>query len=168
MWCNEKGRTFHSADAATRHMIDKGHCKMLHEGPALAEYAPYYDYSPSYPDHEEVDTNEDEEIDVPELDGSDHQLVLPSGNVIGHRSLLRYYKQSINPNGAVVASRNTKKLHRVLAGYRALGWTETQQELAARKARDLHHMKRLQSKYHLKLSVKSNKFQPHYRQQVNF
>lgn len=32
-------------------MTDKGHCKMLHEGIALAEYADFYDYSSSYPDH---------------------------------------------------------------------------------------------------------------------
>lgn len=32
-------------------MSDKGHCKMLHEGIALAEYADFYDYSSSYPDN---------------------------------------------------------------------------------------------------------------------
>lgn len=34
------------------HMIELGHTKMLHEGVALAEYADFYDYSASYPDHE--------------------------------------------------------------------------------------------------------------------
>lgn len=61
LWCNEKGRTFHSADAARSHMLDKGHCKMLHEGLALAEYADYYDYSSSYPDAEEG-VDKDEEV----------------------------------------------------------------------------------------------------------
>lgn len=51
LWCNEKGRTFYSLDAVRKHMNDKGHCKMLHEGIALAEYADFYDYSASYPDH---------------------------------------------------------------------------------------------------------------------
>lgn len=32
-------------------MRDKGHCQLLHEGIALAEYADFYDYSSSYPDH---------------------------------------------------------------------------------------------------------------------
>ena len=27
-----------------QHMIDKGHCKMLHEGDALLEYSDFYDY----------------------------------------------------------------------------------------------------------------------------
>lgn len=51
LWCNDRGRTFYSLDAVRKHMTDKGHCKMLHEGLALAEYADYYDYSSSYPDH---------------------------------------------------------------------------------------------------------------------
>lgn len=62
LWCNEKGRTFYSADSARRHMIDKGHCKMIHEGIALAEYADFYDYSSSYPDAENEDVNIDEEV----------------------------------------------------------------------------------------------------------
>lgn len=51
LWCNDRGRTFFTLDAARKHMRDKGHCKMLHEGLALAEYAKYYDYSASYPDN---------------------------------------------------------------------------------------------------------------------
>jgi pre-60S factor REI1 len=71
-------------------MQDKGHCKMLHEGEALAEYADFYDYSSSYPDQQEQ--NADEDVSIPILDGSDFQLVLPSGATIGHRSLMRYYR----------------------------------------------------------------------------
>lgn len=51
LWCNDRGRTFYSLDAVRKHMNDKGHCKLLHEGLALAEYAEYYDYSSSYPDN---------------------------------------------------------------------------------------------------------------------
>lgn len=51
LWCNDRGRSFWSLDACRKHMRDKGHCKMLHEGLALAEYATYYDYSASYPDN---------------------------------------------------------------------------------------------------------------------
>lgn len=51
LWCNDGGKTFYSLDAVRKHMNDKGHCKMLHEGVTLAEYADYYDYSSSYPDH---------------------------------------------------------------------------------------------------------------------
>lgn len=60
IWCNDKGKTFYSADSARQHMLDKGHCKMLHEGVALAEYADFYDYSASYPDAtDNVDLDEE-------------------------------------------------------------------------------------------------------------
>lgn len=68
---------------------------------------------------------------MPELESSDYQLVLPSGISVGHRSLMRYYKQSVRSN-AVVPQKNARKLHKVLAQYRSLGWTATQQEIAAR------------------------------------
>jgi pre-60S factor REI1 len=90
LWCNDRGRTFYSVQAAQQHMQDKGHCKMLHEGEALAEYADFYDYSSSYPEQQEQNT--DEEVSITVLDGSDFQLVLPSGAIIGHRSLMKYYR----------------------------------------------------------------------------
>lgn len=62
IWCNDKGRTFHTAEAAKNHMLDKGHCKMLHEGFALAEYTDFYDYSASYPDANDANVNADEEV----------------------------------------------------------------------------------------------------------
>ncbi|XP_052889491.1 cytoplasmic 60S subunit biogenesis factor ZNF622 [Anopheles moucheti] len=168
LWCNERGRTFYSMDAVRNHMTEKGHCKMLHEGGALAEYVDFYDYSSSYPDHEDG-MDVDAELETSgTLDGDEYQLVLPSGNVIGHRSLLRYYKQRINPNRAVVVKKSTQKLHKVLAQYRSLGWTSTQQEAAARNARDMHVMKRQHAKLMQQVGVKANKLQKHYRPQVNF
>ncbi|XP_029039208.1 zinc finger protein 622-like [Osmia bicornis bicornis] len=165
IWCNDTGRNFQSAVAARAHMIDKGHCKMLHEGDALVEYAEFYDYSSSYPDAETADPNA--EVEIPELDDNDFQLVLPSGNVIGHRSLLRYYKQNLNPNRALAISKS-KKLHKVLSQYKALGWTETQKEVVIKKVRDIRYMQRIQAKYSTQLQFKANKLQKHFRPQVNF
>ena len=138
---------------------------MLHEGEALAEYADFYDYSTSYPDAENGDP--DAEVEIPELDDNDYQLVLPSGNVIGHRSLMVYYKQNLDPNRALAIPKS-KKLSKILSMYKALGWTETQKEAVARKARDIKYMQRVQAKYSTKLQVKANKFQRHFRPQVNF
>lgn len=146
-------------------MIDKGHCKMLHEGDALIEYAQFYDYSSSYPDVETSDP--DAEVEIPELDDTDYQLVLPSGNVIGHRSLMRYYKQSLNPNRAVAISKNDK-LRNVILQFKALGCVDTKKEIAIKKARDIKFMQRIQAKYNLKLNLKANKLQQHFRPQVNF
>jgi pre-60S factor REI1 len=38
LWCNEKGKRFETKDDVQRHMVSKGHCKLLHEGEALLEY----------------------------------------------------------------------------------------------------------------------------------
>jgi len=165
LWCNDRGKTFYSLDSVRKHMKDKGHCKMLHEGIALAEYANYYDYSSSYPDNVEgMDIDEEFEPDL--LDGDEYQLVLPSGAVIGHRSLLRYYKQHLNPDRIMTVSKNDKKLHKVLSKYKALGWNKTEQEIATRKARDIHMMKRVQAKWAMKLGCKANKLQKHFRAQI--
>lgn len=164
LWCNEKGKTFYSLRGVRGHMCDKGHTKMLHEGIVLAEYAPYYDYSSSYPDHEEA-KNIDEEVDVPILDGDCYSLVLPSGSVIGHRSLMKYYKQHINPNRVVV--KKSDKMQNLLSHYRAIGYTAKTEEIAKR-AKDIHAMKRVQSKLYMRLGCKSNKLQKHFRPQVNF
>ncbi|KAH1019804.1 hypothetical protein HUJ04_009568 [Dendroctonus ponderosae] len=149
--------------------ISAGHCKMVHEGAVLAEYVDYYDNSRSYPDAAD-NPNLDEEVAVPELDGSDYKLVLPSGVTIGHRSLMRFYKQSFyKPNRDMdLVLKKDKHLHKVLASYRALGWSQTDQRLAAKTARDVHFLKRMQSKYMMKLGVKSNKLQTHFRQQINY
>ncbi|KAG6453621.1 hypothetical protein O3G_MSEX008265 [Manduca sexta] len=171
IWCNDTGKTFYSMEAARGHMIDKGHCKMLHEGLALAEYSDFYDYSASYPDHEEggESMDVDEEVDGPStIAGDDFQLVLPSGIVVGHRSLMRYYKQNLTQSSGALVKKSDRKLHRLLGVYRALGWSEKEQTLAAKKARDIHFMKRVQAKWQMKLSIKNNKFQKHYRPQVNF
>lgn len=50
-------------------------------------------------------------------------LILFTGARIGHRSLMRYYKQKFGLSRAVVVSRNQKAVGRVLQQYKALGWT---------------------------------------------
>ena len=88
LWCGHLGRQFASTDACQKHMIDKGHYRMFHEGEVLLEYTDFYDYSSSYPDEGDAD----EEVELNVLNDSGFELVLPSGATIGHRSLNRYYR----------------------------------------------------------------------------
>ncbi|ELU13958.1 hypothetical protein CAPTEDRAFT_174182 [Capitella teleta] len=164
LWCNEKGKTFYSTQAVQKHMIDKGHCMMLHDGDVLLEYADFYDYRSSYPDEERPDKGGEEDADPVELNDEGFQLVLPSGNSIGHRSLQRYYRQKLRPERAVVV-RNPTALSRVMAGYKALGWTGGTGPMTKVRANDLQYMKRVQWKSHMRLGVKANKLQHHYREQ---
>lgn len=161
------GKAFQSVDAARAHMLDKGHCKMLHEGEALLEYSDFYDYSSSYPN---VESGEDPDVEVAlptELDDTDYQMTLPSGNVIGHRSLMRYYKQKLNPNSTVHLS-VSDKMRKVLQQYRSIGWVDTKKQEVVRKARDIKFMQRVQTKYATQLQFKANKLQHHFRRQTMF
>jgi len=156
LWCN---KTFNSAADVQRHMIAKGHCKLLYDSETMHEYADWYDYTSSYPDAE----NPEEEIDLNSIDDSGFELVLPSGAKVGHRSLVRYYKQSLNPNRELVLSdRKSASRYNLMSTYRALGWTGSSGQDAVVKARDLKLMRRVQNKQSLNIGMKSNN-QKHFK-----
>ncbi|OWF39060.1 zinc finger protein 622-like [Mizuhopecten yessoensis] len=183
MWCNNKGKNFHSTQAVQKHMLDKGHCKMLHEGNAVYEYTDFYDYRTSYPDHQEEEFDEDaedagigledvemqedakdeeEEVDQNVLASENYELVLPSGATIGHRSLQKYYRQNLPQRES---SRTKALLPNMLAHYKALGWTGAKGAVAQKRVKDLAFMQRLKLRQHMRLGVKANKWQPHFRSQ---
>ena len=174
-YCNEKGKTFHSVESVQQHMIDKCHCKLFFEGDSALEYAEFYDYSKSYPDHKEVEASEgdseglsaqalalpDTSIEVNE----ELELVLPSGSKIGHRALKQYYKQRL----PTMEQRRSALISRLMSQYRALGWRGYGKgEAAATRARDEAWGRKMQKARDVKLGVKANKFQPHFRPQVVF
>lgn len=49
-------------------------------------------------------------------------LLVSSGAKVGHRSLMRYYRQRFGTQRAVVPGRSGNAVGRVLRQYRALGW----------------------------------------------
>jgi len=163
LWCNNKG--FQSMEAAQAHMKDKGHTKMLHEGSAVVEYEQFYNYATSYPDFDES-MDVDGEVDVPELPDSEFTLTLPSGAKIGHRSLMIYYKQHFNPNNVVSVKKH--KNQKVMGIYKALGWTGSDKHAVERNAKDIQFLNRQKNKYFMRLGMKANKLQKHFRPQVNF
>jgi len=171
LWCNERGRSFQTLDAVQKHMRDKGHCKVLHEGEAMLEYSDFYDYSSSYPDAGEQRQDSEMELDdagLGALEERGWQLVLPSGATIGHRSLMRFYRQRLKPENQLQVVNKRSKLPAVLSQYRALGWTGTSGEAAKRKAKDIAVVNKIAMKHSLKVGMLANKFQPHYRRQTNF
>jgi len=44
LWCGDKSKVYLETKAVQQHMVDKGHCKLLHEGDAFLEYAEFFDY----------------------------------------------------------------------------------------------------------------------------
>ncbi|XP_069111327.1 cytoplasmic 60S subunit biogenesis factor ZNF622-like isoform X2 [Argopecten irradians] len=183
LWCNDKGKTFHSSQAVQKHMLDKGHCKLLHEGDAVYEYTDFYDYRKSYPDYQEEEFDEEdeeasrgledvemeedgedveEEVEQKVLSSENFELVLPSGATIGHRSLQKYYRQNLPQRES---SRTKALLPNMLAHYKALGWTGAKGAIAQKRVKDLAFMQRLKFRQHVRLGVKANKMQHHFRNQ---
>ncbi|PWY98835.1 hypothetical protein BCV70DRAFT_201627 [Testicularia cyperi] len=141
LYCNGRGRGFHSAESVRKHMLDKFHCKIAYATQEdQLELSDFYDFTSSYPageaagsdeewEDEDVagaDADEDMEVDGEVVDkttkakasaksqdastaagdnddnndqvrygDNEFELVLPSGARLGHRSMRRYYAQTL-------------------------------------------------------------------------
>ncbi|KAJ8397364.1 hypothetical protein AAFF_G00439130 [Aldrovandia affinis] len=175
LWCNEKGRSFYSTEAVQAHMNDKSHCKLFTDGDAALEFADFYDFRSTYPDHKEGEDAVMQDDDLPdeksmEYDDETLELTLPSGAKIGHRSLMRYYKQRFGAPRTVAVAHNRNAVGRVLKHYRALGWAgDTGKDGAFRHQKDMRYVQRMKSKWMLKMGVHHNATkQMHFRAQVMF
>ncbi|XP_070829789.1 cytoplasmic 60S subunit biogenesis factor ZNF622 [Chaetodon trifascialis] len=174
LWCNEKGRSFYSTEAVQSHMTDKSHCKLFTDGDAALEFADFYDFRSSYPDRkegEEAGMDEDELPDDKTLEYDDEtlELTLPSGAKVGHRSLMRYYKQRFGAQRTVALSHNKNAVGRVLRQYRALGWGGDGGSGFHQKPRDMQYVQMMKSKWMLKMGMSHNATkQKHFRAQVIF
>lgn len=170
LYCNEKSKNYYSIEAVQSHMVDKGHTKINYEGDAVLEYADFYDFSTSYPDFNpgQVDENEEQELEARNsslvVDEATSELCLPSGARLGHRDLRHIYKQHLPPDRRL----QTKVVKNLMADYRALGWHGTVGEVARQRVRDIRLARKKQAKHSIKLSVKANKLQTHFRAQVMF
>ena len=102
--CLYCGRTKETVEGIRSHMMDKGHCKIAF-GEELDQF---YGFEAEGSEdgagdgmvgEDEGDDEADETSSPREHDfhpDSDHELHLPSGRVLGHRSLSRYYRQNLH------------------------------------------------------------------------
>jgi len=97
------------------------------------------------------------------LDDSGYELVLPSGAKIGHRSLLRYYRQNLVNDRALVLHKNNRIQHH----YQSFGWVGLSKPEAKKKARDIKFMRKIQQKHWMKLGMNANN-QKHFRDPTGF
>ncbi|XP_069814243.1 cytoplasmic 60S subunit biogenesis factor ZNF622 [Dendropsophus ebraccatus] len=173
LWCNERGKSFYTTESVQAHMNDKSHCRLFTDGDAALEFADFYDFRSSYPDHKEDEDTEMADQELPpekalEFDEETMELVLPSGARIGHRSLMKYYKQKFGLSRAVVVSKNQRAVGRVLQQYKALGWTGGT-GAGLQHGRDMQYVQKMKSKWMLKTGMSNNATkQMHYRPQVRF
>ncbi|XP_042883507.1 zinc finger protein 622-like [Penaeus japonicus] len=162
--CKWRARRLPSLTAIRQHIEDTKHSYIELKGNRILEYADFYDYSSSYPDADEASPDDVAEQNI--ITGDEAELVLPSGAVIGHRSLRRYYKQNLNPHRKQVEKKKHGSTFRsLIAHYRSLGWTGTSGTDAVKKFWDQKYLQKMRSRYDLKLGVRGNKQQQHFRQQ---
>ncbi|KAM4027067.1 cytoplasmic 60S subunit biogenesis factor ZNF622 [Anomaloglossus baeobatrachus] len=173
LWCNEKGKSFYTTESVQAHMNDKSHCKLFTDGDAALEFADFYDFRSSYPDHKEGEDvemadREPRHEKALEYDEETMELLLPSGARIGHRSLMKYYKQKFGMDRALVVSKNQRAVGRVLQQYKALGWTGGTGS-SLQHGRDMQYVQKMKSKWMLRTGMSNNATkQMHYRPQVRF
>ncbi|KAK6463298.1 C2H2 type zinc-finger-domain-containing protein [Scheffersomyces coipomensis] len=183
--CNYQGR---NAEAAREHMKQKRHMRIPYESEdEKLEISQFYDFSSTYADvpaspaaagesdedqwedvsdeGEGAEDDEDDEDDLPPADQdaiyqNGLELVLPSGAVIGHRSMARYYRQNLAPERILSEGQGT-----VIAA-------ETRHMLSVRDRQELATQKRVWSREKKRSDVndrRAAKFinqQEHYRDQL--
>lgn len=181
LWCSNK--CYADLLSVQKHMIDKGHQKMLFEGETLLEYADFYDYENDV----EVDSNasydmlNDSDLTVSGgrlwkedeisqsmassvFESEQFQLVLPSGATIGHRSLFKYYKQTFGHRCLELKQSYNVTLKDKYRSIASNTNTYSQGEIVKQR-KDLAYFKRWSARMDTKLGWKANKLQPHYRRQ---
>ena len=166
LYCNQRGKSFYSVEAARHHMIDCCHCKLFFEGDAALEYAEFYDYSKSYPDHDKAGDRSNEVVVPSEsalVVGDELELILPSGTSIGHRALKHLYKQRL-PS---YERQKALLMSRIMAKYRAIGSRSGHWEGSTQIAGNHAWVEKMRRKRELKISMKGNN-QKHFRPQVIF
>lgn len=177
--CSYQGKNI---EAVREHMLNKRHMRLPYETEdEKLEVSEFYDFSSTYDDNtiedgkaeneedwEDVsgDEVEDDEInDLPPTNDSaiyqnGNELILPSGAVVGHRSLARYYRQNFAPERILSEGQGT-----VIAA-------ETRHMLTIKDREALSTQKRAWGRQKKREDVndrRAAKFinnQPHYRDQL--
>ena len=110
LFCN---RQFKTLLLVRRHMHNKGHCMIKYDNEeSMLEIGDFYDFRSTYPksvgsnDSEWEDDDDDDDDDDESIDSQDlgpiqmdsTSMYLPwSSKTVGHRSGLRYYRQTLRP-----------------------------------------------------------------------
>ena len=98
---------------------------------------------------------------------ADMELILPSGATVGHRSLKLYYKQNLPEKERpkpVTSNNRTVNGRQLMSQYQSLGYRSTTSVALAAKARDQQFIQ----KRMMRLGLRNNKLQRHFRSQIDF
>ncbi|KAF7721269.1 hypothetical protein EC973_004996 [Apophysomyces ossiformis] len=177
LYCNGKGRGYRSLEAVRAHMTDKGHCMIAYEDDDdAAELVDFYDFSSSYPqlgEGEDIDAELSTLTQSLQLAEDDMSLVLPSGAVVGHRHLKRYYDQRLKPE----ETRDSVLINKLIGQYsdaqfeslRSSGHRSRLMITDGQKATrttEAFKDKRTHEDYKTRVGIQTNKLQKYFRAQI--
>jgi len=151
--CNYKGKAFYSLQAVRDHMLKKGHCYVNVQGENALEYANFYDFSKSN-DEPELLREEllQEHLRENERENDGFELVLPSGAVLGHRTLHRFFRQRNISNQIVPKPRTNLRPH-----YAAISYGDEKSI-----TNDLRKVWKFKERFDMKNGVRNNKVRMKY------
>ena len=165
LFCDERGKQFHSVEAVRKHMINKSHCKLRYgdgEGIAEEELEDFYDFSSSYKTAEssQVLALHDGANPLVSLASGGHELVIKSGDDegsvkrIGSRDMARYFKQRPAPTD----NRNGMMVNALVARYRSMGLATQEQKWRLRNKPEEQQRKASQRAEYIrsKIALKNN------------
>lgn len=175
--CNYQGRNL---EAVRAHMNSKRHCRIPYETEnEKLEISDFYDFSSTYNDvnrnpvivtegdddwedvegEEEEGEGDQEEAELPQnvAYSNGYELYMPSGSIVGHRSLHRYYKQNLKPEKELSEGQGTLVTAdtRHFAGLQSREEVNTTKRIWKKQARSLDQYE--------KKSKRGINFQKHYR-----
>ncbi|KAG0584255.1 hypothetical protein KC19_3G196900 [Ceratodon purpureus] len=165
LFCDERGKQFHSVEAVRKHMINKSHCKLRYgdgEGIAEEELEDFYDFSSSYKTAEssQVLALHDGANPLVSLASGGHELVIKSGDDegsvkrIGSRDMARYFRQRPAPTD----NRNGMMVNALVARYRSMGLATQEQKWRLRNKPEEQQRKASQRAEYIrsKIALKNN------------
>lgn len=165
LYCDERGKQFHSAEAVRKHMINKSHCKLRYgdgEGIAEEELEDFYDFSSSYKTAEssQILAVHDGAKPLVSLASGGHELVIKSGDEdgsmkrVGSRDMARYFRQRPAPTD----NRNGVMVNALVARYRSMGLATQEQKWRMRNKPEEQQRKASQRAEYIrsKIALKNN------------
>nr|CAD2209320.1 unnamed protein product [Meloidogyne enterolobii] len=148
---------FRDLDAVQKHMRDKNHCNFRIDDTEFVEFVDFYDYSVDESDDMSTLVNVMKEVfESCSADDDASFITIPTGSSIGHRSLMRYFKQSLRPNNVGIKT-STNRAHANFS-LKQIGLNQPTSLLAVKLAKDTNRItNRVVQKYQLKKGLANNR-----------
>ncbi len=179
----EAKQPFASLEAVRRHMLDKGHNKIRFDDEGSAELADFFDYSKlneqKMVEDDKFDSNEftsasEDELDFDEnaliLAPDESELILPNGMRLGSRTYRHYYRQNLIPylsaESRPNALRPVNEPRPDGTVVRGQHYVPPPRFMPEQEKRDRKLEADARKQFALRMGLKQNGLQTHYREQL--